>query len=54
MPIREQVDRAKLNKSAVLPHQLRLIDFETAMQDVYDFLLRCKRAVSEEGPSKVR
>ena len=37
MPIREQVDRSKLNKNALLPHQLRLIDFETAMQDVYDF-----------------
>ena len=37
MPTREQVDRSKLNKKASLPHQLRLIDFETAMQDVYDF-----------------
>ncbi len=34
---RETVNQAKLNKNALLPFQLRLADFEIAMQDVYDF-----------------
>ena len=38
MPIsRNLVDRAKFNSSALLPYQLRIGDFESAMQDVYDF-----------------
>ena len=32
-----QVDKAKFNQTAQLPFQLRLADFEIAMQDVYDF-----------------
>jgi hypothetical protein len=34
---RNEVDRTKLNSDAVLPFQLRLADFASAMQDVYDF-----------------
>jgi hypothetical protein len=34
---RNQPDSSKFNPSAVLPFQLRLKDFELAMQDVYDF-----------------
>jgi hypothetical protein len=34
---RETVNQARLNKNALLPFQLRLADFEIAMQDVYDF-----------------
>ncbi|CCV05432.1 hypothetical protein MESS2_1570037 [Mesorhizobium metallidurans STM 2683] len=34
---RETVDTSKFNAAAVLPYQLRLKDFEIAMQDVYDF-----------------
>jgi hypothetical protein len=38
MPIpRETVDLTKFNPRAVLPYELRLKDFEIAMQDVYDF-----------------
>jgi hypothetical protein len=37
MPIRETVDRSAFNDSLALPFQLRLSDFEMAMQDVYDF-----------------
>lgn len=38
MPLqRETVDSSKLNQAAHLPFQLRLADFEIAMQDVYDF-----------------
>lgn len=35
--VRNQVDRAKLNRKADLPFQLRLEDFALALQDVYDF-----------------
>lgn len=34
---REVVDRNGFNSNVVLPFQLRLSDFEAAMQDVYDF-----------------
>lgn len=38
MPIkRNAVDSSKFNKGAELPYELRLQDFEMAMQDVYDF-----------------
>src|SRR5690348_303396 len=35
--IRNQPDNNRFNAKAVLPFQLRLKDFELAMQDVYDF-----------------
>ena len=34
---RNSVDAKRLNKKATLPFELRLKDFELAMQDVYDF-----------------
>lgn len=34
---RNVVDFSRFNKEAVLPYQLRLQDFEMAMQDIYDF-----------------
>jgi hypothetical protein len=37
MPKRETVDSSKFNKAIELPYQLRVADFELAMQDVYDF-----------------
>lgn len=37
MPIREIVDKAAFNANANLPFELRLADFEIAIQDVYDF-----------------
>ncbi|MBN1919264.1 MAG: hypothetical protein JW889_15275 [Verrucomicrobia bacterium] len=38
MPIlRNTVDAARLNTAAVLPYELRLQDFQMAVQDVYDF-----------------
>jgi hypothetical protein len=38
MPItRNVVDRSNFNTAATLPYELRLQDFEIAMQDVYDF-----------------
>lgn len=35
--VRRKVDLSKFNTAAVLPFELRLLDFQTAMQDVYDF-----------------
>lgn len=35
--VKEVVDTTKFNKAAYLPYELRLIDFQLAMQDVYDF-----------------
>ena len=38
MPInRNVVDRTKFNPLASLPYELRIRDFESAMQDIYDF-----------------
>lgn len=37
MPIRETVESRHFNPRAELPFELRLKDFEIAMQDVYDF-----------------
>lgn len=34
---RQEVDQSKFNAAAALPYNLRLLDFESAMQDVYDF-----------------
>jgi hypothetical protein len=34
---RSTVDRSRFNPNAVLPYNLRLTDFELAVQDVYDF-----------------
>ena len=34
--LRNGVDPAKFNSSAELPYSLRLLDFQAAMQDVYD------------------
>jgi hypothetical protein len=35
--IRNTIDSTKLNSAATLPYELRLKDFELAMQDIYDF-----------------
>lgn len=36
-PIRQEIDISAFNSQAELPFELRLKDFEIAMQDVYDF-----------------
>lgn len=35
--MRNRADASKFNRAATLPYELRLMDFEMAMQDVYDF-----------------
>lgn len=50
MPIvRNQVDVAKLNAGAMLPYELRLQDFQMAMQDVYDFFYDVNSNLAAKG-----
>ena len=44
-----EVDQAKLNYDLALPYELRLRDFEMAMQDVYDFFYDVNRHLLEKG-----
>jgi len=43
------VDRSKLNPNAAMPFDLRLGDFESAMQDVYDFFADVNSFLSGKG-----
>lgn len=47
--IRARPDPAKFNELAVLPYELRLKDFELAMQDVYDLLFDLNTAMVSRG-----
>ena len=49
MPSREQVDLTSFNPSALLPYDLRLKDFEIAMQDVYDFFFDVNTLFAAKG-----
>lgn len=50
MPIeRNIVERTKFNKMARLPYELRLRDFEMAMQDAYDFFFDVNSYLSKKG-----
>lgn len=50
MPItRNEPDSTKFNPDASLPFQLRLKDFELAMQDVYDFFYDVNVLLSSKG-----
>jgi len=50
MPIvRNVVDPTKFNGDSLLPYELRLADFEIAMQDVYDFLFDVNSALTGRG-----
>lgn len=50
MPIvRNFVDQTKSNPTAILPFELRLRDFEMAIQDVYDFFYDVNRGLVERG-----
>lgn len=46
---RNVVVRNKFNKAAVLPYELRLADFEIAMQDVYDFFFDINTMLLKKG-----
>jgi hypothetical protein len=50
MPVqRNVVDPGAFNPSAVLPYELRLKDFEIAMQDVYDFFYDVNNHLTSKG-----
>lgn len=46
---RKQVDTAAFNPAAELPFELRLKDFELAMQDIYDFFHDVNSALTGKG-----
>jgi len=46
---REKVDLHHFNQKATLPYQLRLKDFEIAMQDVYDFFFDVNKLFLAKG-----
>jgi hypothetical protein len=46
---RNIVERTKFNKVAQLPYELRLRDFEMAMQDVYDFFFDVNSYLAKKG-----
>jgi hypothetical protein len=43
------IDRTKFNQNAKLPFELRIIDFEQAMQDIYDFFYDVNNLLSSKG-----
>ncbi|HET8761717.1 MAG TPA: hypothetical protein VFN94_11645 [Nitrospiria bacterium] len=43
------VDSTKFNRGATLPFELRLKDFEIAMQDIYDFFYDVNRGLVDRG-----
>jgi len=47
--VRNTVDASNLNTAAVLPYELRLQDFQMAMQDVYDFFYDVNSHLTEKG-----
>lgn len=46
---RSNVDPTRFNKAAMLPYDLRLKDFEIAMQDVYDFFFDVNSLLIPKG-----
>ena len=49
MTVREEVDAGAFNKALELPYELRLKDFEIAMQDVYDFFYDVNSLFEKKG-----
>ena len=50
MPIaKNHVDRTKFNPAAALPFELRVQDFESALQDVYDFFFDVNSLLGAKG-----
>jgi len=46
---RNTIESSKFNRKAQLPYELRLKDFEMAMQDVYDFFFDVNSNLSKKG-----
>jgi hypothetical protein len=53
MPIVRNVVDGRFNSTAVLPFELRLRDFEMAMQDIYDFFFDVNRGLVERGLARL-
>jgi len=49
MVSRSTVDVSKFNQEAVLPYELRMEDFQMAMQDVYDFFYDVNSSLTRKG-----
>ena len=49
MPKKQVIDTSRFNAAANLPFQLRLKDFEIAMQDVYDFFFDVNTLFEKKG-----
>jgi len=50
MPVTKAIlERTAFNQQATLPFELRLVDFELAMQDVYDFFFDVNRFLLSKG-----
>lgn len=47
--VKNTVDESCLNPEAVLPYELRLKDFEMAMQDIYDFFYDVNSSPMKKG-----
>jgi hypothetical protein len=47
--VRNQPNATRFNQNAALPFQLRLKDFEAAMQDVYDFFYDVNLLLTSKG-----
>lgn len=43
----------KFNESAQLPYELRLRDFDMAMQDIYDFFFDVNRGLIDQGLARL-
>ncbi len=50
---RNTIDPAKLNQAALLPYELRLDDFRSAMQDVYDFFYDVNQGLVAKGLARL-
>ena len=46
---RNQINPEFFNREAMLPFELRLKDFDLAMQDIYDFFYDINRGLVERG-----
>lgn len=47
--VHQHVDVSAFNGLAELPYELRILDFQTAMQDVYDFFYDVNKHLIEKG-----
>lgn len=47
--VRNRTDQSKFNQDANLPFQLRILDFQSAMQDVYDFFFDVNVLLTSKG-----